>query len=467
MRWRARASSGARLSPSKRALPCSGRSRPRSVARIVSGCSRISLSMKWACPPSSSCATSQATSSTARSCTCDSRSSTAYPAGVSTAMSPSSRYTTERVCSSTADASDATNSSSSPIPSSTGDPCRATTTLPGSAADTTASPYVPSTRANAAITRASRVSPAASSIRCARVSVSVSVVKRCPARSSTVRSASAFSMIPLWTTATAPLQSVWGCALRVVGAPCVAQRVCAIPLVPCRGAPSSRVRSAPTRPASLATTTPAPFCTATPAESYPRYSSRCNPSTRIGAASRRPTYPMMPHMRQRSFGLEEEGGRRSSPSPPARPNRFSCASLMTRRAVRSSGPSAAPHRAHNTPTTAHTPSGPRSGGSVSAWLALHRRHCIAQPCTIKIGAVAARPSGSGRSEANAAGALQLVDRSPRRAVPARPVSGPTGLGSRTWRPPSRARVMHEPLACRSPRPPLVCRSSWSRTHRSG
>ena len=55
-------------------------------------------------------------------------------------MSPSSRYTTERVCSSTADASDATNSSSSPMPSSTGDPWRATTIFPGSSADTTASP---------------------------------------------------------------------------------------------------------------------------------------------------------------------------------------------------------------------------------------------------------------------------------------------------------------------------------------
>ena len=55
-------------------------------------------------------------------------------------MSPSSRYTTERVCSSTAEASDATNSSSSPMPSSTGDPCRATTIFPGSVAETTASP---------------------------------------------------------------------------------------------------------------------------------------------------------------------------------------------------------------------------------------------------------------------------------------------------------------------------------------
>src|SRR5205823_7883338 len=57
-----------------------------------------------------------------------------------TAMSPSSRYTTERVCSSTAEASDATNSSSSPIPSRTGDPRRATTIFPGSSVLMTARP---------------------------------------------------------------------------------------------------------------------------------------------------------------------------------------------------------------------------------------------------------------------------------------------------------------------------------------
>src|SRR6516225_1896004 len=35
--------------------------------------------------------------------------------------------------------------------------------------------------------------------------------------------------------------------------------------------------------------------TARPAESYPRYSSRCSPSTRTGVASRLPTYPTIPH----------------------------------------------------------------------------------------------------------------------------------------------------------------------------
>src|SRR2546425_8788209 len=49
-------------------------------------------------------------------------------------MSPSSRYTTERVCSRMAAASDATKNSSSPTPNSTGDPCRATTTFSGSSA---------------------------------------------------------------------------------------------------------------------------------------------------------------------------------------------------------------------------------------------------------------------------------------------------------------------------------------------
>ena len=80
------------------------------------------------------------TSSTSRSCTWESLSITWYSVGVSTAMSPSSRYTTERVYSRTAEASEATKSSLSPMPSSTGEPCRATTILPGWAADITARP---------------------------------------------------------------------------------------------------------------------------------------------------------------------------------------------------------------------------------------------------------------------------------------------------------------------------------------
>jgi hypothetical protein len=55
--------------------------------------------------------------------------------------------------------------------------------------------------------------------------VSVSVANLWPSESSSFLSACQFSMMPLWTTATRPLQSVWGWALRSLGAPCVAQRV--------------------------------------------------------------------------------------------------------------------------------------------------------------------------------------------------------------------------------------------------
>src|SRR6059036_194755 len=99
----------------------------RSVPRTVSGCSLISFSMKWGYPPNASASRSHSMSSTARFMSRASRSSTRYPSGVTTATSPSSRYTTERVCESTALASDATMYSPSPIPSSTGDPRRATT----------------------------------------------------------------------------------------------------------------------------------------------------------------------------------------------------------------------------------------------------------------------------------------------------------------------------------------------------
>src|SRR2546425_9696168 len=45
-------------------------------------------------------------------------------------------------------------------------------------------------------------------------------------------------MMPLWISASVPPQSVCGCALAVLGAPCVAQRVWAMPVWP-----GGRVRS--------------------------------------------------------------------------------------------------------------------------------------------------------------------------------------------------------------------------------
>ena len=62
------------------------------------------------------------------------------------------------------------------------------------------------------------------------------------------RSGPAFSMMPLCTTAMSSPQLTWGWAFACVGAPCVAQRVCAMPTLPCGAAPlptlfsSSRIR---------------------------------------------------------------------------------------------------------------------------------------------------------------------------------------------------------------------------------
>src|SRR4028118_534900 len=68
-------------------------------------------------------------------------------------MSPSSRYTTSRVCAITAAASDPTNVSPfSPTPIRSGLPRRAATILLGSRVETTAIPYVPSICPRAAST---------------------------------------------------------------------------------------------------------------------------------------------------------------------------------------------------------------------------------------------------------------------------------------------------------------------------
>ena len=74
--------------------------------------------------------------------------------------------------------------------------------------------------------------------RIATASVSVSVRKTWPSPSSSRRNAWKFSMMPLWTTATRSVAI--GCALVSVGRPCVAQRVCPMPITPCTGSWSSR-----------------------------------------------------------------------------------------------------------------------------------------------------------------------------------------------------------------------------------
>ncbi len=66
---------------------------------------------------------------------------------------------------------------------------------------------------------------------CASASVSVSLVNWTPLAWSWSRSSSAFSMMPLWTTAMRLCASVWGCALVSFGSPWVAQRVWPRPMV--------------------------------------------------------------------------------------------------------------------------------------------------------------------------------------------------------------------------------------------
>ena len=96
--------------------------------------------------------------------------------------------------------------------------------------------------------------------------MSVSETRRTPEASSLARSSSAFSMIPLWTTATLPAASRWGWAFGSLGSPWVAQRVWAIPTVAVLPAPTWRRRS-DTRPATLVTLSRPRWTTARPAES--------------------------------------------------------------------------------------------------------------------------------------------------------------------------------------------------------
>ncbi len=67
---------------------------------------------------------------------------------------------------------------------------------------------------------------------------------------SLARSSEALSMMPLWTTATLPSASRCGWAFSSVGAPWVAQRVCAMPVVPAKRL-GMRASSSRTRPLAL------------------------------------------------------------------------------------------------------------------------------------------------------------------------------------------------------------------------
>src|SRR5512135_721418 len=95
-------------------------------------------------------------------------------------------------------------------------------------------------------------------------------------------------------TATRPARC--GCAFSSEGRPWVAHRVCPTPHVPESGSFVIRSVRRAIFPWDLRMAIPPPDWTATPAESYPRYSSRRRPSTRISTQELGPVYPTMPHM---------------------------------------------------------------------------------------------------------------------------------------------------------------------------
>ena len=239
---------------------------------MAAGCSWISFSMKSSKPDFWACATSQSTVMGSRACGAPARSVKAAPSRVISTTSPSSTGITVVVRSRSAGMSEASSVSPSPRPTTSGEDTFTPTSVPGSSTAQTTREYAPSNSATAARTatasEASGRSRSFSSTRCATHSVSVSEASVCPAFSSRARNAWKFSMIPLWITATRPSQSRWGCALRSVGAPCVAQRVWPIPTFPTGRSPASRAASSsPSLPARFTTPSDAPSITATPAES--------------------------------------------------------------------------------------------------------------------------------------------------------------------------------------------------------
>src|SRR5512145_3118490 len=130
-------------------------------------------------------------------------------------------------------------------------------------------------------------------------------------------------MIPLCTTAISPRDTI-GWAFSVAGAPCVAQRVWAIPVSPvvfwllaARSSTRDTVRIRSRLPA---------FTRASPHESYPRYSRRRSPSISTGTMSRRATAPTIPHMGSGLFPARLPG--RNGNLPCARHGKLVCGRVL-------------------------------------------------------------------------------------------------------------------------------------------
>ena len=203
------------------------------------------------------------------------------PAGVAITISPSSRKSTSRVWDKNAVRSEARKNSPSPSPTTSGQFRRAPTSVPGSRSVTARKAYDPRSSATVLRTASSSGIPAEtySSRRWAITSVSVSEQKTRPLAIIFSLSVRWFSTIPLWMTATRPARC--GCAFSSEGRPWVAHRVCPTPHVPETGSFAMRCVRRSIFPWDLRTAIPPPVWIATPAESYPRYSSRRRPSTRI------------------------------------------------------------------------------------------------------------------------------------------------------------------------------------------
>jgi hypothetical protein len=161
----------------------------------------------------------------------------------------------------------ARNCSRSPSPITSGQSTRAAIRSSGRPANTTPIAYAPRSRVIARRTASSGspVSFRASSITWGITSVSVPEQNRWAPKAA--RSSAWFSMMPLWTTPTAPSQEKCGCAFADVTPPWVAQRVWPRPAQPGMPVPFRTRSRSPTRPAVLTHSSRWSVAVTTPAES--------------------------------------------------------------------------------------------------------------------------------------------------------------------------------------------------------
>mmetsp|Transcript_20443 Transcript_20443/g.63208 ORF Transcript_20443/g.63208 Transcript_20443/m.63208 type:complete len:231 (-) Transcript_20443:90-782(-) len=220
--------SRARSRPPRKTLASPSRPPKASALAMASGCSRISRSIQWAWGSGEGFKSSSGA--------CSSRPmSKVVPSALTTPISPSCMAMKFLVWRLNAAVSDAMNVLPGARPIVMGDPLQATTTSFGSRTDNTAMPHVPSQRfkARAVASRKLAVGSASTAkpTNCAMTSVSVSVRNSMPCScTNSRRSSIALLMTPLCTTQMRSEASKCGCAFSSVFPPCVAHRVCAMPM---------------------------------------------------------------------------------------------------------------------------------------------------------------------------------------------------------------------------------------------